>query len=127
MHMGEDFYPVFTAPWNRCSSTTLELLVELGYHAVSRSRGSLPPPPDGLPDFQVNVDLHTRKELEAEEGWNGLFGDLKGALLSGLCGIMIHHQRMNGAAFAFLEVLLQKLSSHQSLPIVHFKDLVGAP
>jgi len=127
MHMGEDFYPVFTAPWNRCSSITLELLKELGYHAVSRSQGSLPPPPEGLPDFQVNVDLHTRKELDAEEGWNALFAELKGALLSGLCGIMIHHQRMNDAVFAFLEVLLQKLSRHQSLPIVHFKALVGAP
>jgi len=75
----------------------------------------------------VNVDLHTRKELDAEEGWNALFAELKGALLSGLCGIMIHHQRMNDAVFAFLEVLLQKLSRHQSLPIVHFKALVGAP
>ena len=125
MHMGEDFYPVFTAPWNRCSSVTLELLVELGYHAVSRSQGSLPPPPEGLPDFQVNVDLHTRKELDAEECWDGLFVELKGGLLSGLCGIMIHHQRMNEVAFAFLEVLLQKLSRHQGLRIVHFKDLVG--
>lgn len=125
MNMGKDFYPVFTVPWNRCSSITLELLKELGYHAVSRSQGSLPPPPEGLPDFQVNVDLHTRKELDAEEGWNALFAELKGALLSGLCGIMIHHQRMNDAAFAFLEVLLQKLSRHQDLHIVHFKDLVG--
>ena len=125
MHMGEDFYPVFTAPWNHCSSITLELLVELGYHAVSRDQGSLPPPPEGLPDFQVNVDLHTRKELDAEEGWDSLFAELKGGLLGGLCGIMIHHQRMNDAAFAFLEVILQKLSRHQGLRIVHFKDLVG--
>jgi hypothetical protein len=123
--MGKDFYPVFTVPWNRCNSITLELLKELGYHAVSRSQGSLPPPPEGLPDFQVNVDLHTRKELDYEEGWSALFAELRGALLSGLCGIMIHHQRMNDAAFAFLEVLLQTLSRHQDLDIVHFKDMVG--
>ena len=49
------------------------------------------------------------------------------ALLRGFCGIMIHHQRMNDAAFAFLEVLLQQLSRHQSLHIVQFKDLVGVP
>jgi hypothetical protein len=127
IHMGEDFYPVFTAPWNRCSSITLELLKELGYHAVSRSKGSLPPAPEGLPDFQVNVDLHTRKEVDAEEGWDGLFAELKGALLSGLCGIMIHHRRMNDVAFDFLEVLLQKLSRHEGLRIVNFKDLVAMP
>jgi hypothetical protein len=127
MHMGEEFYPVFTAPWNRCSSVTLELLKELGYHAVSRSQGSLPPPPEGLLDFPVNVDLHTRNELAAEEGWSGLFTELNGALLSGLCGIMIHHRRMNEVAFDFLEIFLQKLSRHEELRIVHFKDLVAMP
>lgn len=125
MHMGEEFYPVFTPPWNRCSTATLELLKELGYYGVSRSQGSLPPPPEGLPDFQVNVDLHTRKELDAEESWSGLFAELKSALLGGSCGIMIHHRRMNDAAFAFLDVLFQKLSRHEGLRIVHFKDLVG--
>lgn len=127
MHMGEEFYPVFTAPWNRCSSITLALLKELRYHAVSRSQGSLPPAPEGLPDFQVNVDLHTRKELAPEEGWDGLFAELKGALSSGWCGIMIHHRRMNDVAFHFLEVFLQKLSRHEGLRIVHFKDLVATP
>ncbi len=124
MHMGEEFYPVFTAPWNRCSRVTLELLKELGYYAVSRSQGSLPPLPEGLLDFQVNVDLHTRKELDAEESWKGVFAELKNALLGGSCGIMIHHRRMNDAAFAFLDILFQKLSQHQGLRIVNFKGLV---
>jgi hypothetical protein len=122
--MGRDFYPVFTPPWNRCGLSTLILLKELGYHAVSRSIGSQPSTPDQLPDFQVNVDLHTRKEQFPSAGWDGLFDDLKGALLSGFCGIMIHHQRMNEAAFAFLEVLLETFSGCKDLILVNFGDLI---
>ena len=122
--MGEDFYPVFTPPWNRCDLSTLILLKELGYHAVSSFGGSRPRPPDPLPDFHVNVDLHTRREQAPVSGWNGLFIDLKRALLSGFCGIMIHHQRMNQAAFEFLEVLLGVFSGCRDFSVVHFKDLV---
>jgi peptidoglycan/xylan/chitin deacetylase (PgdA/CDA1 family) len=121
--MGGDFYPVFTPPWNRCGLSTLILLKELGYHAISRSTGSQPLSPE-LPDFQVNVDLHTRKDQRSGVGWDGLFGDLKGALMSGFCGIMIHHQRMNEAAFTFLEVLLEIFSRRIDLSLVHFGDLV---
>jgi hypothetical protein len=122
--MGSDFCPVFTPPWNRCGLSTLILLRELGYHAVSRSTGSQPSTPIELPDFQVNVDLHTRKEKRPLAGWDGLFEDLKGALMSGFCGIMIHHQRMNEAAFTFLDVLLEIFSRRIDLSLVHFGDLV---
>lgn len=121
--MGEDFYPVFTPPWNRCGLSTMILLRELGYRGVSRSKGSQPSPPDQWPDFQVNVDLHTRKEQAPDEGWEGLFEDLKSALRSDFCGIMIHHQRMNEVAFEFLEVLLGIFSRCKDLSLVHFKDL----
>ena len=122
--MEEDFYPVFTPPWNRCGLSTLILLKELGYHAVSRNDGVQPEPPDQLPDFRVNVDLHTRSEQRPAAGWDGLFEDLKKALISGVCGIMIHHQRMNGVAFEFLEVLMGAFSACRDLSLVHFKDLV---
>jgi hypothetical protein len=122
--IGEDFYPVFTPPWNRCDLSTLILLQDLGYHAVSRNNGSRPQPPDQLPDFYVNVDLHTRRGRRSVTEWDGLFRDLKQALTSGFCGIMIHHQRMNSVAFEFLEVLLGVFSGCKDLPVVQFKDLV---
>jgi len=121
--MEEAFYPVFTPPWNRCSLSTLQLLRELGYAAVSRSRGSKPQAPRGLSDFCVNVDLHTRKERDPAFGWNTLFNELQQAISSKFCGIMIHHQRMNEVAFDYLEILLKALIKHRGLKLVHFKDL----
>jgi len=123
MLMGDRFYPVFTPPWNRCSTTTLKLIKELGYAAVSRSRGSKTPPPRGLPDYFVNVDLHTRKEKSPAAAWENLFAELQQAIASNYCGIMIHHRMMNGAAFDFLEILLMALVKNHEMQLVHFRDL----
>ncbi len=123
--MAQDFYPVFTPPWNRCSAITLQALKDLGYAAVSRSRGSRPPSPPGLPDFYINVDLHTRRERNPAAGWDNLFQELEQAIASGFCGIMIHHQMMNDAAFGFLEILFKALVSHKKIRLVTFKDLAG--
>ena len=121
--MEAEFYPVFTPPWNRCSLGTLQLLGELGYVAVSRSRGNMPQAPRGLPDFYVNVDLHTRKERDPAVGWKNLLKELQQAISSTFCGIMIHHQRMNEAAFDFLEMLIRILVERRELQLVKYKDL----
>ena len=122
--LGNNFFPVFTPPWNRCDQMTLELLKEMDYAAISRSRDSKPPPPQGLRHFDVNVDLHTRKEKSPAVGWGNLFNDLKQAIASGRCGIMIHHQLMNEAAFDFLEILLMALVRNKKLNLVDFEDLL---
>ena len=121
--MEAKFYPVFTPPWNRCSLSTLQLLGELGYVAVSRYRGSMPRAPGKLPDFYANVDLHTRKERDPAAGWDRLLEELQQAVSSKFCGIMIHHQRMNEAAFDFLEMLLRILAKRRELQLVNYKDL----
>jgi hypothetical protein len=121
--MGKSFYPVFTPPWNRCGQKALTTLKNLGFRAVSRSLGSRPPALPDLPSFDVNVDLHTRKEGSPQAGWNNFFNELHQAISSGGCGIMIHHQRMNSAAFDFLDILLRVLKAQNRLQLVHFKDL----
>lgn len=120
--MGPDFYPAFTPPWNRCGPAALDLLQEMRYRAISRSRGE-PPSPPGLPDFSVSVDLHTRKEADPRLGWELLLKELETAVSRGFCGIMIHHQRMNPAACEFLENLLSILSRFNELRPVHLGDL----
>jgi hypothetical protein len=118
------FYPVFTPPWNRCSDDTLRTLEALSFKAVSRSRGATPITVHNLPDFQVNVDLHTRKELAPDIAFENLLTEIEQSLASGLCGIMIHHQRMNGAALELLDILLGLLKINRELTPVHFRDLV---
>ena len=122
--MGESFFPAFTPPWNRCNGDTLQLLRELGFVAVSRSHGSTPRSPEGLPDFYVNVDLHTRKERYPTAGWKKLLQELEQAIATRFCGIMIHHQLMNQAAFDFLENLFRALTTCKKIQLVNFKDLL---
>jgi hypothetical protein len=78
----------------------------------------------GLPDICMDVDLHTRKEKSSDSGWANLFEELKAAISSGLCGIMIHHNRMNTAAFEFLEMLLKVFAARKDLQLVNFRELV---
>ena len=123
--MGDNFFPAFTPPWNRCNLLTLDLLKKLGYYAVSRYQGSSPASTD-LPDLQVNVDLHTRKDPEADIGWIKLFRDIERALTDGMCGLMIHHNRMNHNAFEFLDLLLSALKQSR-VCLVGFQDLLRFP
>lgn len=121
--MGQAFSPIFTPPWNRCSEITLALLQEMGYSAVSRSRGSEPLAPPGFPDHAVDIDLHTDRAPSAGGGWQRLTDRLVESLSQPACGIMIHHQRMNGAAFCFLDQLLATLQQHRRLHRVDMRDL----
>jgi len=120
--MGNEFSPFFTPPWNRCSLETLHGLQNLGFQAVSRSRQAKPPAPPGLPDFQVNIDLHTRKEPDPATDLKALLTELEEGIASGRGGIMIHHQRMNPAAFHFLAILLDLAVSLPGLHSVRFQD-----
>jgi hypothetical protein len=121
--MGASFYSVFTPPWNRCDDRTLLFLRKHGYVAVSRSQNPNNPILKGLPDFCVNVDLHTRNERTWASGWTNFFEELHKAVSSRLCGIMIHHNRMNAAAFQYLKILLEELKARKVVRLVNFREL----
>ena len=123
MLLGERFVPIFTPPWNRCSQITLELLATANYLGVSRSDGATPRAPQGLTEINVNVDLHTRRKMTPAQAWPDLWQELQGAIQSGQCGFMIHHQRMNPAAFEFLNILLTKLARHKQFRFTSLKEL----
>jgi hypothetical protein len=121
--MKKHFYPAFTPPWNRCSQETLALLARFNYRAVSRSQDARPISPGGLPDIPVNVDLHTRRETRSEDGWKNLLEELRAAITGRFCGIMIHHQRMNDAAFVFMDLLLDYLRRTDGCRIVGMPEV----
>ncbi len=122
--LGRHFYPVFTPPWNRCNLKTLELVKECGFLAVSRDCAAQPTAPQALPDFCVDIDLHTRKVIDRASGWRHLFEAFKKYISSGRCGIMLHHRQMNAGAFDFLEILIKNLKKHKCIRLLNFKDLV---
>ena len=117
--MGDDFRPVFTPPWNRFDPRVGPILLDLGFTAVSRSEGAerkVPLPP-GLPDAPVNVDLHTRREADPAQGLDHLAVEFERAVASGRAGLMLHHQRMNPAAFDWLDRLLAGVAD-MSAPVL---------
>ncbi len=125
--LGHDFFPVFTPPWNRCGETTLHLLKELGFRAISRSSGAVPPVSTDFVDLQVNIDLHTRKEIDPQISAAQLLTELRHSIQSGTAGIMLHHQRMNTHALVVLEQLLRSLLLFQCIQPFHFSDMLNQP
>lgn len=120
--MGSDFSPFFTPPWNRCSEEMLELLSELGFRGVSRSKGE-----QGqkaiIDDFYINVDLHTRKEPDGGAALEGLCAELGRAVGEHYVSVMIHHQLMNQDSFELLELLLSLVSDSSKLKACTFNEL----
>jgi len=121
--INEELHRIFTPPWNRCDQETLAALSSLGYRAISASGSPGPLWQGNILHLPVTVDLHTRKETSAEEGWNGLWCEMRHSMQAGFCGFMIHHQRMNRAAFRFLDFLLETLKQWQHVRIVHLGTL----
>jgi len=122
--MGNHFLPLFTPPWNRCGAAALSLLEEHGYLGISRNHGALPPAPSGLVEIPINIDLHTRREENADSSLDVLLLELQDAVASGAVGIMLHHQRMNDNAFILLEQLLV-VSRQQELVPRSFGDILS--
>ncbi len=122
--MDESFSLFFTPPWNRCSMDTLNGLHALGFKAISRSRNARPDAPSNLPDLQINIDIHTRKEPDPKQSLNALLSELEQGISSGTGGIMIHHQRMNQTAFYFLKLLLTTIRATPQIEAVSFSELL---
>lgn len=117
--IGSSFFPVFTPPWNRCSDTTIDILADLGYAAISRSRGEQKNPAC-LPDYYVNVDLHTRKEADPAAALDNLCGEIQRAVAERGIGFMIHHQLMDENHFRLLEMLLELAATNAKLEARNF-------
>lgn len=123
--LGEQLSPIFTPPWNRCTSETMDLLVKHGFKVLSRSKNANPLSPKKLPDLQINIDLHTRKETDQLTAFTHLIAEIQQGASDGYCGIMLHHQLMNDVAFRVLEILIQTLAQNDSVECIDFNTLVA--
>lgn len=122
--LADRFIPFFTPPWNRCSMDAIRALEHLGFIGLSRSTGAQPESTPLLPDIQVNVDLHTRKENNPEKELEDILSEIEQSLATGRTGIMLHHQRMNKSAFLFLDFILSGLQRHSSIKSMRLQDFI---
>ena len=125
---GEHLVDVFTPPWNRLSLTTMKILEELNFKAVSMAAG-FPrgyKNPDGIKNLRIQLDLHTRKSRDGISDFGVLLDDLA-ALLGRRepIGIMLHHQRMTYFAFEFLQELLTQLQTQAGARFSTFRELIA--
>lgn len=123
--LSENFSPLFTPPWNRCSAETMQALVELDFKAISRSTNVSPQPPQELPDIPVNIDLHTIKESNSTKGIQILQNQMKNSVKSGCAAFMLHHQRMNKTSQLFLHYLLDKINNTPGLRVKDIRDMLS--
>lgn len=122
---GELFFPVFTPPWNRYTSTTCRILAALDYAAISAFTRSdyvtddiithLPATIDII-DWRGNRNLRPVDELLA--GIAAQFASTR------VIGVLLHHQAMNDYAFEFLARLLDLLIDSGKISFHLFPSLL---
>ena len=120
---GAQIAPVFTPPWNRCTSDTAHALKSLGFRYLSRIIGS-EPIDDAITELPVAVDwLKKRKgerlnTAELVQYISGLFSTENDTI-----GVMLHHEHMDKENrelfFQFIGTLRksQRVSFHPMLNV----------
>jgi Uncharacterized protein conserved in bacteria (DUF2334) len=94
--------PIFTPPWNRCTTDTGQALVELGFLVLSRESRAEPLGIDRLQEVPVTVDWVKADAVSR----------LAGAIEDGdRIGVMFHHAEMDADELARADELLALLAS----------------
>lgn len=117
---GAMFDPIFTPPWNRCSSTTIDCLVELEFRALSRDRSADRLDPQTLTEIPIDIDWCRFDD-------HTLLGHaLANAINNNRCvGIMLHHAVMSTDCLRALQNLLLMLTRHAQVQCCLLRDLLA--
>lgn len=116
---GAMFDPIFTPPWNRCSSATINCLVELGFQALSRDRSAAILDLQSLTEVPIAIDW-CRFDDRAQLGHA-----IAKALDNNQCvGIMLHHAVMSTACLHALQELLRLLARRPQVRCCLMRDLL---
>lgn len=110
------FYPVFIPPWNRISDEFLTELPKLGYLGVARFGDNQFA--TEFPEFNSQVDLHTRK-VGMYESVDDVIADIEIAWQAQaensprFVGVMLHHTKMQPQDFAFLAKVFDRFAERK--------------
>jgi hypothetical protein len=113
--LGDRFDPIFTPPWNRCTTDTARCLVDLGFAALSREHKAQPLDLPGLDEVPIHVDWC--KADRADRLATALRTD-------GPVGVMFHHAEMDADERAGAAELLSLLAAHRRVRASRMIDLI---
>jgi peptidoglycan/xylan/chitin deacetylase (PgdA/CDA1 family) len=113
--------PIFTPPWNRCTATTGQCLLDLGFSALARDSSALPLRLRRLKELPVRLDWSPRRPIpRSEQGEQLAIAAREG----NATGVMLHHALIGDEAQRDLARLLGLLASHRNARCVQLTALV---
>ena len=108
--LGDLFEPIFVPPWDRLGESTLEILADEGYLAVSVIETSASPESDRVPRIAMTTDPVKWRPEPVHRPWDETVREVTHALSErGYAGIELHHEIIDAAALEGLERLLARL------------------
>ncbi len=120
----KNYFATFIPPWNRISDKLIQILPEAGYCALSRFGSNRLN--QEIPEFNAQIDLHTRRE-GPYESVSRIFEDIERAWHDQseaeprFVGVMLHHNKMSDGDFDQMEELLRELVS-KKIDVVSYRE-----
>lgn len=121
---GNNWFPAFIPPWNRCTANTHQGLEQLGFRVLSQLRKDAPITGFSFQDISVTLDLFTWKDGATLKPQEELLREVIAQLSQPHIGIMLHHKVMHDDAFLFLEQLLDVLRQSANVRFHKFESLL---
>ncbi len=118
---GSQIDPVFTPPWNRCTSDTTACLIDCGYCVLSRDRNAEPIETHNIGELPVDVDWCKYSDVES------LFQSILHNISNFQnIGVMLHHAVMNATSLMILRHLLKQLQMNEKCNLVLMRQIINS-
>jgi predicted deacetylase len=124
--LGAIVQPIFTPPWNRCSTVTGDCLVRLGFRVLSRDSSAEPLNISELFELPVRLDWFAKRKgvrLDSNQFGVSIAEAIKDAAP---VGIMFHHAAMVADERNAASELLSLLAMHNQAQCRLMSEIVGA-
>lgn len=122
---GPHLDPIFTPPWNRCTTDTGRALVASGIRAISCDITARRLDIAGLTECPVHADWFAKargRRLDRHEWASMLARHVADA--AGPVGIMLHHAEMDAAELDACEEVVRTVAAHPRVHVVPMRDVV---
>lgn len=122
---GDDFFPAFIPPWNRCTADTFRVLDALGFRVLSKD-ARMPAEDYGFREISTTLDLFTWQGGAALRPATEILDEL--AAQCGereAIGLLLHHKVMPDEAWMFLANLLDALRASSAICFRTLREMAG--